>query len=147
MQSLWAEMVVFCIQSLDFFLNFFCRFYVWLLIGKKNSEKQIFIHTSIINHIRSSVDVAFNQKPQMPGCMRLLPIQPYLLNGLFYTAITQGYAESDLYWHYTGSVDISGTLKPNHDLQHALWNCPSVDRNWNNNFRESLLWNIYLYVS
>lgn len=66
------------------------------------------------------MDVAFNQKPQLPGCMRLLPIQPALLNGLFYTAITQGYAEPDLFCHYTCSVDISGTLKLNDGLQHAL---------------------------
>lgn len=62
------------------------------------------------------MDVAFNQKSQLPGCMRLLPIQPALLNGLFYIAITQGYAEHDLYSHYTGSVGISSTLKLNHSL-------------------------------
>lgn len=64
------------------------------------------------------MDAAFNQKPQLPGCMRLLPIQPASLYGLVFTAITQGYAEPDLYCHYTGSVDISSTLEMNHGFMH-----------------------------
>lgn len=65
------------------------------------------------------MDVAFNQEPQLPACMRLLPIQHALLNDLFYTAITQGYAEPGSYCHYMASVDISSTLKLNHGLRHT----------------------------
>lgn len=41
-----------------------------------------------------------------------------------------------LYCHYTGSVDISTTLKLNHGPWYALWNCPQVDGNWNNYLSE-----------
>lgn len=77
---------------------------------KKKIERLTFTHIAIVTGSRSFVDVAFNQKPQLPGCMRLLPFQPDLLNGLFYTTITQGYAEADLYCRYTGSVGILSTL-------------------------------------
>lgn len=58
--------------SLQVVVFFPCNFYVHILTGKKSSERQTFNHITIIYHSRSSVDVAFNQKSQLPGCMRLL---------------------------------------------------------------------------
>lgn len=57
------------------------------------------------------MDAAFHPKPQLPGCLRRLAIQPELFSNLFYAAIIQGCAELDLFCHYAASVDISSTLK------------------------------------